>query len=134
MNDVIHAMISRRSVRQFSTEPVPEELLKEIIETGLYAASAMGRQAPVILNVTDPEWQARIRKVNCEIGGWQPDFDPFYGAPAMLIVLAPQTWPNRVPVPTREAVDTISAWKDETPLPSMGFSVTARNISGIRRN
>ena len=96
MNDVIHAMISRRSVRQFSTEPVPEELLKEIIETGLYAASAMGRQAPVILNVTDPEWQARIRKVNCEIGGWQPDFDPFYGAPAMLIVLAPQTWPNRV--------------------------------------
>ena len=34
--------------------------------------------------------------MNCAIGGWQPDFDPFYGAPAILIVLARKDWANRV--------------------------------------
>ena len=30
------------------------------------------------------------------IGGWEEGFDPFYGAPAMVIVLAKKDWPNRV--------------------------------------
>ena len=39
-----------------------------------------------------------------------------------------------LPVPTREAVDTISAWKEET-LPSLlGFSITTRMDSGNRRS
>ena len=33
--------------------------------------------------------------------------------------------PMMLPVPTREAVDTIRAWKEDTPLPF--FSVTALN-------
>ena len=34
--------------------------------------------------------------------------------------------PMMLPVPTREAVDTISAWKEETVPASWGFSPTTR--------
>ena len=38
-----------------------------------------------------------------------------------------------LPVPTRLAVDTIRAWKAETELLSLGFSVTTRMDSGSSR-
>ena len=34
--------------------------------------------------------------MNRKIDGWKEGFDPFYGAPVVLIVLAPKEWPQRV--------------------------------------
>lgn len=96
MNEVIRAMIERRSIRSFKPDAVPEELLRQIIEPGLYAASARGKQSTAIVAVTNRDLRDRLSRMNCAIGGWQPDFDPFYGAPAILIVLAKKDWPNRV--------------------------------------
>ena len=45
MNAVIEAMLSRRSVRAFRPEPVPKELLSQILEAGSYAASGMNWQS-----------------------------------------------------------------------------------------
>ena len=42
------------------------------------------------------ELRDEISKMNCEIGGWKEGFDPFYGAPAMLIVLAKKERPTYV--------------------------------------
>ena len=42
--------------------------------------------------------------------------------------------PTMLPVPTRLAVDTISAWKADTDLPSLGFSLTTRMDSGSSRS
>ena len=38
----------------------------------------------------------RLSAINAKIGGWKEGFDPFYGAPAILIVLADKNWANRV--------------------------------------
>ena len=56
----------------------------------------MGHQSAIIVAVTNKELRDKISALNCKIGGWQEGFDPFYGAPAMLIVLAEKDWPNRV--------------------------------------
>ena len=40
--------------------------------------------------------EKRLSRLNCEIGGWTPDFDPFYGAPAVLVVLAEKARPTAV--------------------------------------
>ncbi|MBQ9336239.1 MAG: nitroreductase [Lentisphaeria bacterium] len=96
MNEIIKAMIERRSIRKFKPDAVPGDLLDRIIEAGLYAASARGKQSTAIVAVTNRELRDRLSAMNCAIGGWQPDFDPFYGAPAILIVLARKDWPNRV--------------------------------------
>ena len=95
-NEVLEAMQLLRSIRSFKPDPVPEADLKEIIKAGLYAPSGKGTQDTIILAITNPAMVKRLSKLNCEIGGWAPDFDPFYGAPAVLIVLADKTRPTAV--------------------------------------
>lgn len=96
MNEVLESIKSRRSTRKFKPDPVPQEILDQIIEAGLYAASGKGHQSSIIIQVTDRVLRDEIVRHNCEIGGWEAGFDPFYGAPAMLIVLAQKEWPTHV--------------------------------------
>ena len=69
-NAVIEAIKSRRSCRAFKSDAVPKELIEEVIEAGLWAASGMGKQAGAILAVTNPQMREKLRKVNAQIGGW----------------------------------------------------------------
>lgn len=94
-NEVLEAMQMRRSIRSFKPDPVPEADLREIVKAGLYAASGRGSQDTIILAITNPAMVKRLSRLNCEIGGWTPDFDPFYGAPAVLVVLAEKPGPRR---------------------------------------
>ena len=59
-NAVLHSLITRRSVRRYKPDPVPQELLDQVMEAGLYAASGMGRQGSVILQVTDKALRDRL--------------------------------------------------------------------------
>lgn len=96
MSEVLEKIKSRRSIRKYKPDAVPQELIDRIVEAGLYAASGRGSQSAIILQVTDKELRDKIARLNCEIGGWSEGFDPFYGAPAMLIVLAKKDWPTRI--------------------------------------
>ena len=88
MNDVIKAMKERRSIRAFKPDMPAKEDLDQIIEAGLYAASGMGKQSPIILAVTNSDLIDKLRIDNRNIMGMDESYDPFYGAPALLIVLA----------------------------------------------
>lgn len=96
MSELLEQMKTRRSIRKYKQDMVPQEILDQIIETGLYAASGMGGQNTIIIQVTDKKLRDEISKMNCKIGGWEEGFDPFYGAPAVLIVLGKKDWPIRV--------------------------------------
>lgn len=96
MNEIIRAMEERRSIRRFRPEMPAKKELEQIIEAGLYAANGMGKQAVITVAVTDKEVRDRLSAANCRIGGWKEGFDPFYGAPVVLIVLADKNWANRV--------------------------------------
>ena len=96
MNEIIKAIKERRSIRKFKPTMPSKGDLEQIIEAGLYAANGMGKQATVIIAVTNKELRDKLSEVNAEIGGWKKGFDPFYGAPAILIVLADKNWVNRV--------------------------------------
>ncbi len=93
MNEVIRAMLERRSIRKFKQEVPKKEDLEQIIEAGLYAANGMGRQAAIVVAVTNREIIEKLSKVNAEIWG-KEGIDPFYGAPAILIVFAEKDWRN----------------------------------------
>ena len=87
MNEILNNIKERRSVRRFKTELPERALLEQIAEAGIYAASGRGQQATKTIVVTDPETRKKIVEANRSIGGWGEGFDPFYGAPAILIVL-----------------------------------------------
>lgn len=95
-NSVIEAMVSRRSIRKYKPDMVPRDVIDEIIKAGTYAANGRGHQSAIIVAVTDPGLRDRLSEMNCKIGGWNPDFDPFYGAPVVLIVLAEKDWNTSV--------------------------------------
>jgi len=96
MNDIVRAMIERRSIRKFRPDMPPESDIEEIVQAGLYAASSRGKQGTVILPVTNRKWREKLVRDNRAIGGWDGDFDPFYGAPVILIVLGDKSSANRV--------------------------------------
>ncbi len=87
MNEIIKAMEERRSVRKFKPEMPSKEALEQIIEAGLYAASGKGQQAAIVVAVTNKELRDKFSELNRKIGGWDEGFDPFYGAPVILIAL-----------------------------------------------
>ena len=84
--NTIESMLSRRSIRQYKEDPIPEEVLKRILEAGTYAASGMNKQAAIIVAVTNREMRDRLSAMNAAVMG--TDNDPFYGAPVVLVVLA----------------------------------------------
>ena len=94
MSNVLEEMKTRRSIRKFKPDAIPQEILDQIIEAGTYAANGRGAQNVIIIQVTDKEKRDEIAKKNAEIMG--SEGDPFYGAPAMLIVLGKKDWPTHV--------------------------------------
>ena len=96
MSEVLERMKERRSIRKYKPDMVPQETIDQIIEAGLYAASGKGEQAAIVIQVTNKELRDKIAKMNQEIGGWEDGFDPFYGAPVILIVLGRKDWPTHV--------------------------------------
>ena len=88
MSVVLDEMKTRRSIRKFKPDMVPADVLDQIIEAGTFAANGRGLQSPIIIAVTNKEMRDKIMEMNRMIGGWEEGFDPFYGAPAILLVLA----------------------------------------------
>ena len=96
MNEIIKAMEERRSIRKFKPDMPAKEDLEQIIEAGLYAANGMGKQATITIAVTNKKLRDRLSAINAKIGGWKEGFDPFYGAPVVLVVLADKSMPTYI--------------------------------------
>ncbi len=86
MNETIETLKTRRSIRKFRSDAIPREILQQIVEAGTFAPTGRGGQSPIIIAVTDKSMRNEISRQNAIIGGWQQDFDPFYGAPVILLV------------------------------------------------
>ena len=86
MNETLKTLKERRSCRSYKPDPVPEEILNQILEAGTYAATGMGKQSPIMIAVTDREIRDRLSRMNAAVMG--AGTDPFYGAPVVVIVLA----------------------------------------------
>ena len=83
----MEAMLTRKSVKSYKSDPVPKELIEQIIAAGLNAPSGLNKQSPIIVAVTDKQVRDELSRLNA---GKDPFFraDPFYGAPVVLVVLA----------------------------------------------
>lgn len=94
MSETLETIRNRRSCRAYKPDPISEDELRKIIEAGTYAATGMGKQSPIIIAVTNRELRDRLSAMNAKIMGQGPEFDPFYGAPTVLVVLANRAIPT----------------------------------------
>lgn len=94
MNAAIEKMISRRSIRKYKAEMVPDDMLELIVKAGTFAPTGMGRQSPVIVVVKDRQTRDRLSELNAKVMGAK--IDPFYGAPVVVVVLADKSRPTHL--------------------------------------
>ena len=88
MNEAMYnGLLERRSIRSFKPEQVSDEDLALVLKAGTYAPTAMGAQAPIIVAVQNPDEVAALNALNAKFG---PAQNPYYGAPTVLLVFAPQ--------------------------------------------
>ena len=90
--DALQLLKERRSVKKYKDDQISEEQLDKILEAGLYAASGKNGQKTIMLAVTKKEDVKMLSKLNAEILG--VDIDPFYNAPAVIVVFADKNHPT----------------------------------------
>ena len=112
-NTTIENLITRRSIRNYKSEMPSKDIIEEICKVGTFAPTGMNRQSPIIIAVTDKAMRDKLSRLNAAV--LNSDNDPFYGAPAVLVVLADSS------VPT---------WKEDGSL-VMGNLMNAAHAKGL---
>ena len=111
MNEVLRTILHRRSVRRFAPEQIEEGSLQQILQAGLYAPSAGGRQGVIFAVSQDRpvnERLGKIKRANSHprmatadryVSREQPSIaddpkitDAFYGAPTVVTLFAPKNF------------------------------------------
>ncbi len=92
--ETMKALLERRSVRGYKPDPIPADVLEDILKAGTYAATGMGAQSPIILAVTNRTVRDKLSALNAKVVGREGDL--FYGAPVVLVVLADKSVPTHV--------------------------------------
>ena len=92
MNSTINDLMMRRSIRKYKPECPSKELLDQIIAAGTCAPSGMNWQSAIIVCVTDKKEIEYLSKLNAHVRG-ADGTDPYYDAPAALLVLAKKSSP-----------------------------------------
>ena len=109
MNQIMETILHRRSIRRFAPEQIDEAALEQILQAGLYAPSAGGRQGVLFAVSQDREVNlrlGRIKRANSRprmatatnyVSREQPSIaddpaitDAFYGAPTVITLFAPK--------------------------------------------
>lgn len=78
---------TRRSCRSYQDKAVPKELLDQVVEAGRYAPSARNGQSTIMVVNQDKETVQALGRMNAAV--MNAPKDTFYGAPAVISVLAP---------------------------------------------
>lgn len=86
-NEILKGIKERRSCRSYKAEQIKDTELDTVLEAATYAPTGRNLQAPKIVVVQDKETIEILRKLNAEVMG-NPDSDPFYGAPTVVIVFS----------------------------------------------
>lgn len=97
MNETIKTILSRRSVRSYSTQQIKNEDLDLILKAGLYAPSAHNQQSwhfTVIqdkelidnLNKASKEEMAKLEDEHLKEFGANENFHLFYNAPTIIVI------------------------------------------------
>lgn len=109
MNEIMKTIMHRRAIRRFDERQIEEDVLQEILQAGLYAPSAGGRQGVIFAVCQDREVNERLGKIKRAnshprmasgsnyVSKEQPSIadDPnltnaFYDAPTVITMFAPK--------------------------------------------
>lgn len=99
MKDIVTVIKNRRSIRTYTQQPISEDDLKEVVESGIWAPNAINEQLWHFTVVRDPEMIERMHQAN--VAGIlnsgieflrnkvkEPGYHSFYHARAVIVISA----------------------------------------------
>lgn len=111
MNETMQTILHRRAIRRFDARQIDEELLQQILQAGLYAPSAGGKQGVIFAVCQDKEVNERLGKIKRAnsnphmataknyVSKEQPSIadapnlvNAFYDAPTVITMFAPKNF------------------------------------------
>ena len=111
MSELKETILHRRAIRRFEEKQIDEDVLQQILEAGMYAPSAGGRQGVLFVVSQDREVNERLGKIKRanfrpltttttnRVSNEQPSIadDPnlknaFYDAPTVITLFAPKNF------------------------------------------
>lgn len=60
MNEVMNAILTRRSIRKFTADPIPDDVMDDIVKAALHAPSGMGKQTWQFTVITNKDVISRL--------------------------------------------------------------------------
>lgn len=96
MPETLKVLETRRSYRAYKPDLIEEEKLQAIIRAGTYAPSYIDKQSAIIIAITNKKLRDKLAAMNAKFIGQGEDYDPFYGAPELLVVLADKSVPTYI--------------------------------------
>jgi nitroreductase len=78
--DFWETLYGRRSIRRFSDEPVPRELIDQVIHAGIWAPSSCNYQMWDLVPVDDPAINARLTELSTQMGNAPVNVIVSYGS------------------------------------------------------
>ncbi|EGT2201270.1 diguanylate cyclase [Clostridioides difficile] len=88
--EALEVLKNRRSIRKFKSNQVSKEELDLVLEAGTYAPTSKGSQEPIIIAVQDEDTVSQLDALNARILNIEKTPHPYYGAPTILLILAPE--------------------------------------------
>ena len=85
--EAIEVLMNRRAIRKFKSEQITDAELLTVLDAGTYAPTGRNMQTPWIIAIQNKEERDAVSKLNAQVMG--SDKDPYYGAPTIIIVVAP---------------------------------------------
>jgi nitroreductase len=79
-NDKIRFLRGLRAVRDYTSDPIPEDVLRDILEVGRWSGSASNVQGTELVVVRDPQIKQRMSELGAR---------PAAGAAAVLVIVTP---------------------------------------------
>ncbi|AIG06517.1 NADPH-dependent nitro/flavin reductase [Corynebacterium pseudotuberculosis] len=79
MNETIRTQLNHRTIREFTTQPIAEEILEQIFQVALHTPTSLGMQTASIIRVTDPQLREQLTAIGTqEYVGRAPVYLLFY--------------------------------------------------------
>lgn len=113
MNQVMNSILSRRSIRKYQEKQLEKEHLETILQAGIYAPNAGGRQSAIFVVCQDRKLNEELGALNIQklkeilnnrpvekrlpLPGAEDGIQPksaFRGAPTVVTLFAPKGWYN----------------------------------------
>lgn len=89
MNEVIKCLLGRRSIRAYTDDAIPGDILNEILQAGIYAPSGGNQQSATVIATQDRELIRRLEIMNARyIPSKKTDIRPYYHASTLITIVA----------------------------------------------